>query len=252
MTTRRTVKRANQLIVGVIASPADLRFAVTMRQPPDLFELRLDHLCGMADQLERKMSILSAPVIITARDPREGGANNLSLPERRDLLLRFLPYAKYVDVELRSARAFKSLLARARKQNVRRILSFHNFKSTPSSRSLRAKAALAKAHGADIFKVATRTDRLAELVRLVDLVLDKNACRAVGRRDRRRVDLAVSAMGIGELGAISRVLLARGGSVLNYASLHRSQIEGQLRKVSRAPIVSGLPSIELLRSALRR
>ena len=186
------------------------------------------------------MSILSAPVIITARDPREGGANNLSLPERRDLLLRFLPYAKYVDVELRSARAFKSLLARARKQNVRRILSFHNFKSTPSPRSLRAKAALAKAHGADIFKVATRTDRLAELARLVDLVLDKN------------VELAVSAMGIGKLGAISRLLLARGGSVLNYASLHRPQIEGQLRKVSRAPIVSGLPSIELLRSALRR
>jgi 3-dehydroquinate dehydratase-1 len=235
MTTRRTVKRANQLIVGVIASPADLRFAIAMRQPPDLFELRLDHLCGMTEKLERKMSILSAkgrtrrgqstPIIITARDPREGGANNLSLPERRDLLLRFLPYAKYVDVELRSARAFKSLLARARKQNVRRILSFHNFRSTPSPRSLRAKAALAKAHGADIFKVATRTDRLAELVRLVDLVLDRN------------VDLAVSAMGIGKLGAISRLLLARGGSVLNYASLHRSQIEGQL-------------PIELLRSAL--
>ena len=235
MTTRRTVKRANQLIVGVIASPADLRFAIAMRQPPDLFELRLDHLCSMADQLERKMSILSAkgrtrrgesaPVIITARDPREGGANNLSLPKRRDLLLRFLPYAKYVDVELRSAHAFKLLLSRARKQNVRRILSFHNFRSTPSPRSLRAKAALAKAHGADIFKVATRTDRLADLVRLVDLVLDED------------VDLAVSAMGIGKLGAISRLLLARGGSVLNYASLHRSQIEGQL-------------PIEMLRSAL--
>jgi 3-dehydroquinate dehydratase type I len=227
MTTRRPVKTGRQLIVGVIASPADLRFAVAMRQPPDLFELRLDHLCGMADQLERTMSILSAPIIITARDPREGGANNLSLSERRDLLVRFLPYTKYVDVELRSARAFKSLLARARKQKVRRILSFHNFQSTPSPRSLRAKVALAKAHGADIFKVATRTDRLAELVRLVDLVLDKD------------VNLAVSAMGIGKLGAISRLLLARGGSVLNYASLHRSQIEGQL-------------SIELLRSALRR
>src|SRR5205823_12614753 len=197
-----TTRRPNQLIVGVIASPADLRFAIAMRQPPDLFELRLDHLCGMADQLERKMSTLSAkgrtrcgesaPVIITARDPREGGVNNLSLSERRDLLLRFLPYAKYVDVELRSARVFKSLLARARNQNVRRILSFHNFKSTPLSRSLRAKAALAKTHGADIFKVATRTDTPAELARLVDFAKD--------------VDLAVSVMGIGKLGAISRLL----------------------------------------------
>jgi 3-dehydroquinate dehydratase-1 len=231
MATRRAVKIANQLIVGVIASPADLRFAVAMRQPPDLFELRLDHLCGTLDQLERKMSILSGrrggrgPIIITARDPREGGANNLSLQQRLNLLLRFLPYAKYVDVELRSARVFKSLLARARKQNVRRILSFHNFKSTPSPRSLRAKGALAKTHGADIFKIATRTDTLAELSRLVDFALNKD------------VDLAVSAMGIGKLGAISRLLLARGGSVLSYASLYRSQIEGQL-------------SLDVLRSAL--
>jgi 3-dehydroquinate dehydratase I len=231
MITRRPVKEANQLIVGVIASPADLRFAVAMHQPPDLFELRLDHLCGMLDPLERKMSILSgrrgepAPVIVTARDPREGGANNLSFQQRLDLLLRFLPYAKYLDVELRSAHGFKSLLERARKQNICRILSFHNFKSTPSPRSLRAKASLAKAHDADIFKVATRTDTPADLARLVDFMMDKD------------IDLSVSAMGIGKLGAISRLLLARGGSVLNYASLQRSQIEGQL-------------PIELLRSAL--
>src|SRR5260370_34926550 len=227
MPARRSVKATRQFLVGVIASEADLRFAAAMREPPDLFELRLDCLLRIVDQLERKMSILGSPIIITARDPREGGAHNLSLRQRRDLFLRFLPYAKYVDVELRSARAFGSLLTRARKQTVRRILSFHNFKSSPSPRSLRAKAALAKAFGADIFKVATRTDRLAELARLVDFVMDRD------------VGLSVSAMGIGKLGAISRLLLARGGSVLNYASLHRPQIEGQL-------------SIELLRSALRR
>jgi 3-dehydroquinate dehydratase-1 len=255
MTTRRTVKatrpqlpRRNRMkagLVGVIASTADLRFAAAMRQPPDLFELRLDHLFSIADQLERKMSTrppeprrrrllnsatisqLRAPIIVTARDPREGGANSLSLQQRLNLLLRFLPYAKYVDIELRSARAFKSLLAQARKQKVRCILSFHDFKSTPSTRSLRAKAALAKTRGADIFKIACRTDSPAQLTRLIDFVSDKD------------VDLPVSAMGIGKLGAISRLLLARCGSVLNYASLHRSQIEGQL-------------PIELLRSALRR
>jgi 3-dehydroquinate dehydratase-1 len=249
MTTRPSLKKMTPQIVGVIASPADLRFALAMRQPPDLFELRLDHLFPVMDQLERKMSILSAPVIITARDPREGGANNLSRKERHDLLLRFLPRAKYLDVELRSARAFKSLLDYARKQNVRRILSLHDFKSTPSPRSLRAKASLAKALGADVFKIACRTDSPAQLARLIDFVTDKDACRAVAAR--RRVDLPVSAMGIGKLGAISRLLLTRCGSVLNYAALARSQIKGQLRKASRAPIISGLP-IEVLRSALRR
>ncbi len=214
-------------IVGVITSPADLRFAIAMPEPPHLFELRLDHLCTIIDQLKRKVHKLRAPIIITARDPREGGANNLSLRERFELLSRFLSRAEYLDVELRSARAFKTLLASARKQNVRRILSFHNFKSTPPPRSLSAKATLAKAHGADIFKVAARTETPAQLVRLIDFVTDND------------VDLPVSAMGIGKLGAISRLLLARCGSVLNYAALHRSQIEGQL-------------PIDLLRSALRR
>ncbi|HME87885.1 MAG TPA: type I 3-dehydroquinate dehydratase [Chthoniobacterales bacterium] len=232
----RSRKRKPQL-VGVIASLADLRFALHMRQPPDLFELRLDCLCEMVDQLERKMSILSAPVIITARDPREGGIANLSLAHRRDLLLRFLPYAKYIDVELRSARAFKSLLERARQEKVFLILSLHDFKSTPSPGSLRSKASLAKALGADIFKIACRTDSPAQLARLINFVPSKG--HAGGRRDgRRQVGLSLSAMGIGKLGVLSRLLLARSGSVLNYCSLHKSQVEGQ-------------PSIELLRSALR-
>src|SRR5260370_32664482 len=169
MITRRPVKEANQLIVGVIASPADLRFAVTMHQPPDLFELRLDHLCGMLGPLERKMSILSgrrgepAPVIITARDPREGGANNLSFQQRLGLLFRFLPYAKDLDVRLRSARRFKCLLERARKQDVRRIISFHNFKSTPPPRRLRAKPPSPKPHAPYIFKTATPTNTPPDL-----------------------------------------------------------------------------------------
>jgi len=88
---------------------------------------------------------------------------------------------------------------------VRRIISFHDFDSTPTARSLRAKARAAKLRGADIFKVATRTDTPDQLARLFDFVANKE------------VDLAVSAMGIGKLGAISRFVLARRGSALNYA-----------------------------------
>ena len=229
MTTHRSVKERwpTPRIIGVIASPADLRVAIRMRMPPDLFEIRLDHLCGHVDQLESKMSILPAPLIITARHPREGGANNLSIERRRELLSRFLPRARYLDVELRAASSFRPLLDRARRRNVRRIISFHDFDSTPAARSLRAKARVAKSHGADIFKVATRTDTPGQLARLFDFVANTD------------VDLAVSAMGIGKLGAISRFVLARCGSALNYASLGPSKIEGQL-------------SIQQLRSALGR
>ncbi len=227
MTTRRSGKVARPRLVAVISSPADLAAAVALKELPDLFELRLDSLSPITDRDEKKISRLRAPLIITARDPREGGTGNLSLKARRDLLQRFLPRAKYVDVELRAAREFESLLAQAQKRKVRRILSYHNFESTPSSRSFRAKLKLAKTLGADVFKVATRTDSPPALGRLVDFLTNN------------QVGVAISAMGIGKLGPISRLLLARCGSVLNYASLGRPNVEGQL-------------SIALLRSALGR
>jgi 3-dehydroquinate dehydratase-1 len=215
--TARSSATHRPRIVGVIASRADLGRALRMRKPPDLFELRLDHLAGVVDQLENKLPRLRAPLIITVRHPQEGGANNLSLRLRRDLLTRFLPHAHYVDVELRSASALRSLLISAKQKKVRRIISFHNFEATPPPRVLVAKARAAKACGANIFKVATRTDTPIEFTRLLDFLTKKD------------IDLPVSAMGIGKLGAISRVLLARAGSALIYASVGAgTDIEGQL------------------------
>jgi 3-dehydroquinate dehydratase-1 len=188
-----------------------------MGKPPDFFELRLDRLVRAVDRLDNKISKLRAPLIITARHPMEGGANRLSLRQRHNLLARFLSRARYVDVELRSAPLLRSLLRLARKQNTRRIISVHHLKSTPSPDRLRTQARAAKTYGADIFKLATRTDTPAQLTRLIDFVAAKN------------VDVAVSAMGIGKLGAASRVLLACCGSALVYVSVGvATDIEGQI------------------------
>jgi 3-dehydroquinate dehydratase I len=204
-------------IVGVIASRADLDRAVRMRQPPDLFELRLDCLVSLTDQLQNTLAKLRAPLIITARHPQEGGARKLSLRQRRDLLTRFLNHADYLDIELRSASSLRRLLAIAEAKKIRRIISFHNFKSTPSMRLLAVKARKARAHRANVFKVATRTDTPIELGRLLDFMTNS------------RMEMPLAVMGIGRLGAISRALLARAGSVLIYASLcAETDIEGQL------------------------
>ena len=168
-----------------------------MNEPPDLFELRLDRLVRVIDRLENKISRLRAPLVITARDPMEGGANRLSPSERHNLLARFLFRARYIDVELRSAPFFVSLFRLARRQNVRQIISVHHLKGTPSPNRLRAQARAAKTFGADFFKVATRTDTPAQLTRLLDFAAVTD------------VDIAVSAMGIGKLGGLSRLLLAR-------------------------------------------
>ena len=213
----RRSRKCRPQVVGVIASRSDLARAIRMRRPPDLFELRLDCLVDFVDHVKRALPKLSAPLLITARDPHEGGASKLRLRQRRDLLDQFLNHAAYVDIELRSARALRSLFEVAKKKRVRRIISLHNFKATPSMQILVAKAREAKSHGADIFKVATRTDTPKELGRLLEFMT------------RSHLDLALAVMGMGKLGAISRVLLARAGSVLIYASLGTvSNVEGQL------------------------
>jgi hypothetical protein len=103
---RVKISRHNPRIVGVITNSAELRRASGMSAPPDLFELRLDSLVN-ENALEQKARNLPAPLIITARHPAEGGKHNLPGKTRRDLLLRFLPLAQYVDIELRSVQAFR-------------------------------------------------------------------------------------------------------------------------------------------------
>src|SRR5436190_21206507 len=191
MIARKPVKRLRQLpcLVAVIMSRADLDSAIRLRKPPDLFELRLDQLAGDLDAVENRMSKLRRPLIITARHPQEGGANKLSTRHRRDLLLRFLHRARYVDVELRSASALRSILKLAGIRNVRRIISYHNFKSTPRSWTLQTKACAAKSWGAEIFKVSTRADTPSQLARL--LIFISNFC----------VDLAMGIVGSASIGA---------------------------------------------------
>ena len=202
--------------VGVIFTRTDLRRAARMRNPPDLFELRLDALFARSEEFTGTIRDLGAPLIITARHPREGGVNQLSAQKRRALFLGFLPHAAYVDIELRSARTFAAILQEARVKNLHTIISFHDFNETPSHSRLDEIARLAQSLGADLLKIATRTDTPAQLTRLRDFFL------------RKRQGMNIAAMGVGGLGRISRIEFARCGSVLNYAHLGNPQVEGQL------------------------
>ena len=203
-------------IVGVIFSPRDLLRANELHPAPDFFELRLDALESVVDQIEAALPTIDLPLIITARHPREGGCNNLTAVRRAALLQRFMPHAAYIDIELRALRELDSVRRHARRKRVGLIVSFHNLKSTPTVAQLRTKARAALAADAQVLKVATRTDAPEQLERLLQFF------------DEPRIDLPISAMGIGKLGRVARLELARRGSVLVYGSVGRSRIEGQI------------------------
>ncbi len=228
MTASRMVKATSgPHSVGVIATEQDLVRALRLRKPPDFFELRLDTLLSVIENIVNAISKLPSPCIVTARDPKEGGANNLPFARRRALLLRFLPFSAGIDVELSSAKNFGAILKRARARKLCVILSRHDLKDTPSVKSLMQAADLAYSLGANIFKIAARTDRLEQVHLLLEFVQSKS------------LPLPVSVMGIGNLGRVSRIRLARAGSILNYVHLGNPGIDGQL-------------SLAQLRAVLRR
>ena len=206
---------ARPRIVAVIASAGDLVRAGRLRRLPDLFEVRLDALSGMASELSRAIASLRAPLIITARHPVEGGQNELSAARRRALLLEFLPQARYVDVELRSVRELAAVIADARRVKVALIISVHDFRRTPGVDELHKLAARARAASADVFKLATRVDNSADLARLIA------GFEAID------TEVPISAMGMGKFGREARRALLARGSVLNYAHLGTAQAEGQ-------------------------
>jgi len=215
-------------LVGVIASPAALERAVRLRTPPDFFEVRLDAFVYSLGQLRDGLSRLRAPLILTARHPLEGGAGELNFSTRRELLRNFLGYATFVDLELRSVRRMKTLLAEMRRHQTGLIISHHDFCTTPSSRKLRLLTKSAAALGPSFFKIVVRTDTAEQLEQLAAFFMEA-----------RGGEVNIAAMGVGKWGLQSRLQFDRLGSACTYVSLGEANAEGQpslnqLRRARRA------------------
>jgi len=218
MTLPRRIKArsAGARLVAVVASETDLVQAARLRRLPDFFELRLDSLHSVVSASDGRIPRLRAPIILTARAPREGGIDNLADDERCSLLLEFLNHAAYVDIEIDSAASMRPVLLAAKARNLKRIMSVHALGGSVTIKAMQGWAVSARTHSADIFKIAVRTDTVAELERLL----------AFFEQQKTRMDVA--AMGVGKFGRRSRIELAGRGSALNYAHLGAAAVDGQL------------------------
>jgi 3-dehydroquinate dehydratase I len=218
MTTRPQSPLA--AVVGTIHSPAALREALRLKAGAvDLLEVRVDHFTADLAPLRRALPRLKAPLIITVRHPAEGGAAPLSPAERGALYREFLPAAAFIDVELRSMQALASVWEGAASRGIQRIVSWHDFKSTPSLTALEERWNRARGFAPTIVKFATRTRTRTHLATLVTLL------------SMRPARPATSLMGMREFGKISRLTLAACGSALNYGFLGELQVPGQFHAV---------------------
>jgi 3-dehydroquinate dehydratase I len=204
-------------VVGVASRPETLVHAALAPPPCDVVEIRADLLGdAAAEWLQSAAAEVRArtPLLLTVRSVREGGRWEGSDTERVVRYTELIPYVAAVDVELESE-VFAGVAQAARAAGRRVVGSFHDFAATPDEARLRALVARGERSGADIIKLATWTGVEADVARLEELL-----------RGERARPLAV--MGMGPLGAASRLRLAAAGSCLVYGFLDESSAPGQL------------------------
>lgn len=203
------------LVVAAVHSMAGLRLAGSIGcREVDLVELRVDALHGKTADIRRFLVRARVPILLTVRHPAEGGVGNLSAVRRRELFEEFLPFAAFVDVELRSVGAMREVIVSARERGIRVVISDHHFRRTPTLAQMRSRRSRAFAAGADVFKLACLADSAEAVARLLDFV-------AAGDGQ------PTAAMGMGKLGPASRLVLACAGSFLNYGYLDKPNAPGQ-------------------------
>ena len=204
-------------LVAVIASRDALTRARHLRVLPDFFELRLDAFQYSLGQVTANISQLRAPLILTARHPEEGGLGKLSLATRRALLSRFLDSAALVDLELRSLRQEKKLIAELQRRKIGLLISSHNFGAVPTLGEMHRLTRRAIPFQPAIFKLVTRTDTVLDFNRLATFLVQAH-----------HYPFPIAVMGVGKLGRFSRRQFDRAGSALTYVSLGEANVEGQL------------------------
>lgn len=213
----RISKKKPKIAAVIIGSAARTAIKKAVSQGADLLEARIDTFrsldpASIAVSLKELKRSSRLPLILTVRSKKEGGARDIPDKKRLELFTALMPFADYVDIEASSSGILKNVLKSAAKERKKAIVSYHNFKSTPGDKKLKEIIESSLSAGADIVKVAAYVNSLEDLGRL---------SRLLSLSDRLIV------IGMGPLGAASRVFFPMIGSLMTYGSVTGKTAPGQ-------------------------
>lgn len=194
------------LVVGSVSDLAAWQTACAAESLPcDVVELRADGLPADTDWAALAQMRCCRPVLVTVRHAGEGGLRPMSTAERVRIARTLLPLAAALDWEIAQLPEVPELVAEARAAGVPIIASAHDFEKTPTLDSLLEKEQQARSLGATVAKFAFRLHNAEDMMTGVQLL--------------RRATGTTTAMGMGSLGAVSRLLYAQHGACLIYGYL---------------------------------
>ncbi|MCR4403652.1 MAG: type I 3-dehydroquinate dehydratase [Firmicutes bacterium] len=192
----------------------------------DMIEMRADHVDGLNSENVRDMLAAvakssSLPIIFTNRLWAEGGARQVPEEERVEIQLAAMECGgvAVVDIELATEPRFRSrVLEVASRRGVSVILSYHNFRTTPSKREILGIVKEEVKAGGNIVKFAVTPRHPRDVLVALDATWEA----------KEMTGLPVISMSMGEMGKYSRVVGPLYGCDLTFASLGRASAPGQI------------------------
>ena len=183
----------------------------------DLIELRVDYLRNL--ELPLLLQNRKKPFIVTNRKKEEGGQYRGEERERLGVLQEAIDLgADYIDVELATQRSWLQDLVR-NKGGTQVILSFHDFRRTPSLKELQRISWRMIQLGADVVKVVPFARSWEDNLNILSLI-------PFAKKRKQKI----VAFCMGEKGKLSRIFSPFLGAAWTYASLSQSRTSapGQL------------------------
>ncbi|MFZ4451403.1 type I 3-dehydroquinate dehydratase [Salibacterium aidingense] len=196
---------------------------------PDVIEWRADFFQDIAAadivletayHLKEKRG--DTPLIFTIRSKKEGG-NHSSISENEKIsLFKKLSAEKLVDLidyEVdNDPAAIKELQSICRNDNVKLILSHHQFSVTPSQQEMLDTLKKTESYGADIGKLAVMPENMEDVLSLLQLT----------RVADETLNIPIITMSMGPDGALTRLAGWKFGSLLTFAVGSGSSAPGQI------------------------
>jgi 3-dehydroquinate dehydratase I len=198
----------------VVASVTSLEEAQEAQElGADVIEARVDLASGEPTAFVEGVYRLGSPVIVTIRQEWEGGAFRKSDADRAALFKKLIPYADYIDVELR-AKNVEDIVALTEGSDALAIVSYHDFEKTPSKEDMLDVILRCHEKG-DVAKLAVMPFSLEDTLALLEVTL--------------KVKRPVCTIAMGDIGRHSRIMAPVYGSLLTYGYVRKPVAPGQMR-----------------------
>ncbi|WP_028041886.1 type I 3-dehydroquinate dehydratase [Candidatus Stoquefichus massiliensis] len=193
----------------------------------DLIELRIDFYKNIKDNqkiidlLHKVRLNTNKPLLLTYRSLKEGGKIQLSDEEYLKLIeaVSQSHCIDIVDIELMSGNTLVyQLVEMAHQNDIKVIMSNHDFQATPSVRDMMDCLEKMELLGADICKLAVMPQTYKDVIALLNVTIEMS----------HKLHIPLVTMSMGQLGVISRMTGELTGSAITFASAGKPSAPGQM------------------------